>query len=140
MQMHEAVVVSAVRTPVGKFGGALREVTADQLAALVLRECLARVGVEPALVQDVVLGQGYQNGEAPNVARLAALRAGFPESVTGVTLDRRCASGLAAIAVAAMAIQTGTIEVAIAGGVESMSNAEYYLPGAIRWGVKRGGV
>jgi len=137
-QLQDAVVVSAVRTPVGKYGGALRDVTADRLAALVMQTCVARAGVDPALVEEVVLGQGYQNGEAPNVARLGALRAGFPESVAGVTLDRRCASGLTAVATAAMAIQTGAIDVALAGGVESMSNAEYYLPGTVRWGLKRG--
>jgi acetyl-CoA C-acetyltransferase len=136
--VDEAVVVAAVRTPIGKYGGGLANVPADRLAALVLDECVRRSGVPPGEVDDVVLGHGYQSGDTPNVARLAALRAGLPDSIPGVTLDRRCASGLTAIGVAAMAIATGTIDVALAGGVESMSNAEYYLPGAARWGLPRG--
>jgi acetyl-CoA C-acetyltransferase len=136
--MTDAVIVSAVRTPIGKYGGSLRDVPADALAVRVLTECVRRAGADPALVEDVVLGQCYQNGEAANLARLAALRAGFPESVCGVTLDRRCASGLTAIADAAMAIQVGACDVVVAGGAESMSNAEYYVPGVVRWGLRRG--
>jgi len=104
MQHRDAVIVSAVRTAIGKYGGALRDVTADRLAVTVLNACVERSQVDPALIGDVVLGQGYQNGEAPNLARFAAMRAGLPESVCGVTLDRRCASGLTAIIEAAMAV------------------------------------
>ena len=132
--------MSAVRTPIGRYGGSLKEVAADALATLVLTEVCRRAAVDVARVEEVVLGQAYQNGEAANVARLAALRAGFPETTCGITVDRRCASGMSAIEIAAHEIEAGTIDMAIAGGVESMSQAEYYLPGAVRWGLKRGNV
>jgi acetyl-CoA C-acetyltransferase len=138
--MQQAVVVSAVRTPIGRYGGSLKDVTPDALATLILSEVCRRAHVEIERVEEVVLGQAYQNGEAANVARLAALRAGFPDTTCGITVDRRCASGLSALEIAAHEIEAGTVEVAIAGGVESMSQAEYYLPGAVRWGLKRGNV
>lgn len=137
---QDAVIVAAVRTPIGRYGGSLKDVTADALATLVIGEVIRRAGIDAGIVDDVVMGQAYQNGEAANIARLAALRAGLPEGACGITVDRRCASGLSAIAIAAQAIESGASDVAIAGGVESMSQAEYYLPGAVRWGLRRGNV
>jgi acetyl-CoA C-acetyltransferase len=138
--MNEAVIISAVRTPIGRYMGGLKEVQACDLAALVLNEVTRRAGIEPGLVEDVVLGQSYQNGESVNIARMALLKAGWPETIPGVTLDRRCCSGLDTVCSAAMMVQSGQAEVVVAGGVESMSNAELYLPGDIKWGIggKRG--
>jgi len=133
--LKEPVIVAAVRTPVGRYMGALKEVQAYDLAALVLNEVLDRAKIKPALVDDVILGQSYQNGEYVNIARMALLKAGWPESIPGVTMDRRCCTGLDTVCFAAMMIQSGQAEVVVAGGVESMSNAEFYLPGEIKWGV-----
>jgi 3-oxoadipyl-CoA thiolase len=127
--MPEAVIVSAVRTPIGRHGGVLKDVRPDDLAALVLREAAARAALDPALIDEVYLGCANQAGEDNrNVARMAVLLAGFPVSVPAVTLNRLCASGLAAVNAAARAIKAGEIEVAIAGGVESMTRAPYALP------------
>jgi acetyl-CoA C-acetyltransferase len=138
--MKEAMIVSAVRTPVGRYMGAFREVPAYDLAALVLNEALNQAKIMPDVVDDVVIGQSYQNGEYVNIARMALLKAGWPERIPGVTLDRRCCTGLDTVCFAAMMIQSGNADVVIAGGVESMSNAEFYVPGEIKWGVggKRG--
>lgn len=133
--MKDVVIVSGVRTPIGAYGGALREVPAAQLAALVLNEAVRRAGVEPGEVDDVIAGQAYQNGECANGARLALLQAGWPDSVPGMTLDRRCCSGLDAIFIGAMKIQTDNAQIVVAGGMESMSQAELYLPGSIKWGL-----
>ena len=133
--MMEAVIVSAVRTPVGKYMGGLREVPACDLAALVLNAALERAGMEPDRVDDVILGQSYQNGENVNVARMGLLKAGWPEAIPGITLDRRCCTGLDTVRFAASLIQSGQAKVVVAGGVESMSNAEFYLPGHIKWGI-----
>lgn len=140
MPMKEAVIVSGVRTPVGRYMGALREVHAYDLAALVLNEALRRANMKPEYVNDVLLGQSYQSGEYVNIARMALLKAGWPESIPGVTMDRRCCTGLDTVCFAAMMIQSGQAEVVVAGGVESMSNAEFYIPGEIKWGIggKRG--
>ena len=121
--MREAVIVSAVRTPVGRGGkGTLTNTRPDDLAALVLDAAVSRVGVDKALVEDVYLGCAIPEAEQGlNIARLAALRAGFPDTVGGVTVNRFCSSGLQTIAMAAAAIQTGQAEVMLAGGVESMS-------------------
>lgn len=138
--MKEAVVIAGVRTPVGRYMGALKEVQAYDLAALVLNEALRRARMKPEWVDDVILGQSYQSGEYVNIARMALLKAGWPESVPGVTMDRRCCTGLDVVCFAAMMIQSGQAEVVVAGGVESMSNAEFYIPGEIKWGIggKRG--
>jgi acetyl-CoA C-acetyltransferase len=138
--LKEPVIVAAVRTPVGRYMGALKEVQAYDLAALVLNEVLDRAKIKPEWVDDVILGQSYQNGEYVNIARMALLKAGWPESIPGVTMDRRCCTGLDTVCFAAMMIRSGQAEVVVAGGVESMSNAEFYLPGHIKWGVggKRG--
>jgi len=120
--MADAVIVEAVRTPIGKRGGALKDVRPDELAAHVLRAVVERAGIEPKLVEDVVLGCVTQIDEQGlNIARLAALIAGFPESVPGVSVNRMCASGLQAVNFASMNVMTGMNELVVAGGVESMS-------------------
>ncbi len=124
-----------MRTPVGRYLGMLREVPAYDLGALVLNEVLKKAGMTPNQVDEVILGQSYQNGEYVNIARMSLLKAGWPESIPGITLDRRCCTGLDVICHAAMAIQSGHVEVVVAGGVESMSSAEFYLPGEIKWGI-----
>jgi len=127
--MHDAVIVEAVRTPVGRHGGALSAVRPDDLAALVVREVVSRAGIEPSLVEDVYLGCTNQAGEDNrDVARMALLLAGLPVSVAGVTINRLCASGLDAINQAARAIRCGEGDVFIAGGVESMSRAPWSVP------------
>ncbi|HWP28626.1 MAG TPA: thiolase family protein [Chloroflexota bacterium] len=128
MAEREAVIVGAVRTPIGRYAGALKSVRPDDLAALVVGEVLRRTGVAPALVEDVVLGCTNQAGEDNrNVARMAVLLAGLPESVAGQTVNRLCGSGLQAINTAAQAILTGAGDVFIAGGVESMTRAPYVM-------------
>src|SRR5438876_841198 len=127
--MPEAVIVEAVRTPMGRHNGALKDVRPDDLAALVVREVVRRAGVNPALVEEVYLGCANQAGEDNrNVARMAALLAGFPVSVAAVTFNRLCSSGLAAINAAARAIKAGEGDVFVAGGVESMTRAPYAIP------------
>jgi acetyl-CoA C-acetyltransferase len=133
--MHQAVILSAVRTPVGRYMGALKNVAAYDLAALVLNEAVKRVNIEPDEVDEVILGQSYQNGEYVNIARMALLSAGWPEPIPGITIDRRCCTGLEVVRLAAALIQSGQAEIIVAGGVESMSNAEFYLPGNIKWGI-----
>lgn len=122
--MREAVIVGAVRTPIGRYGGALKNVRPDDLAALVIGEVVKRVGVNPADVEDVMFGAANQAGEDNrNVARMALLLADFPVSVAGVTVNRLCASGLQSIMFAAQSIQTGNGDIIVAGGVESMTRA-----------------
>jgi acetyl-CoA C-acetyltransferase len=124
--MGEAFLVGGVRTPVGRYGGALSSVRPDDLAALVVREAVARAGVDPALVDEVILGDANQAGEDNrNVARMAALLAGLPDQVPGVTVNRLCASGMSAITMAAQAIRAGDAEMIVAGGVESMTRAPW---------------
>jgi acetyl-CoA C-acetyltransferase len=137
--VRRPVIVAPVRTPVGTFGGALRDVPAEELATIVVREVLRRSGVDPARVEDVVLAQSYANSEAPCIGRWAALNAGLPIEVPGMQLDRRCGGGLQAVITAAMEVQTGAADVVIAGGVESMSNIELYTQEA-RWGRRAGGM
>jgi len=124
--MRRAAIVSPLRTPVGKFLGAMKDIPAGELAATVIKALVARTNVDAARIDDVVFAQGYGNGEAPCIARWAALAAGLPVSVPGYQLDRRCGSGLQAVIDAAMMVQTGAADVVLAGGVESMSNVEYY--------------
>lgn len=129
--MPEAVIVDAIRTPIGALGGALAPVRPDDLAALVLRTLIERNHLDPAEVEEVYLGCANQAGEDNrNVARMALLLAGLPVSVPGVTFNRLCASGLAAVNAAARAIRLGDGEIYLAGGVESMSRAPYSLPKA----------
>jgi 3-oxoadipyl-CoA thiolase len=125
---REAWIVSAVRTPVGRYAGVLKDVRPDDLAALVVRAAVERAGIEPAQVEDVVLGCANQAGEDNrNVARMALLLAGFPLEVAGQTVNRLCASGLQAIASAAQAIMVGEGDVFVAGGVESMTRAPWVM-------------
>jgi acetyl-CoA C-acetyltransferase len=133
--MNQPVIIGAVRTPVGKYMGALKDIQAYDLASLVLNEAVNRAGVQPEQVDEVIMGQAYQNGEYVNIARMALLAAGWPESIPGLTIDRRCCTGLDVVRLAAGLILSDQAEVIVAGGVESMSNAEFYLPGSIKWGV-----
>src|SRR6266516_5590134 len=126
--MSRAVVLAAVRTPIGRYGGALSHVRPDDLAAVAVAAAVERAGIDPASVDDVYLGCANQAGEDNrNVARMAVLLAGLPESVAGVTVNRLCASGLSAVVSACHAIVAGDVEVAVAGGVESMSRAPLVL-------------
>jgi acetyl-CoA C-acetyltransferase len=135
--MREVAIVSPVRTAVGSFGGTLRGVPAADLGSAVIKEALDRSGLDPAKVDDVILGHGYPSGENPAIGRLVGLKAGLPIEVPGYQLDRRCSSGLQAILNASMLVQTENADVVIAGGVESMSNAEYYVNES-RWGGRFG--
>ncbi len=132
---EQIVIASGVRTPVGRYMGGLRSVAAYDLGALVLNEAVRRAGIEPAQVDEVIMGQAYQNGEYVNIARMALLNAGWPEAVPGFTIDRRCCTGIEVIRLAAALIRGGDADIVVAGGVESMSNAEFYLPGDIKWGI-----
>ncbi|CAM3156529.1 MULTISPECIES: acetyl-CoA C-acetyltransferase [Streptomyces] len=133
--MSDVVICEPLRTPIGRFGGALAGQRPEQLAALVISEIVTRTGIDPAQVDEVILGQAYPSAEAPALGRVAALDAGLPPSVTGVQVDRRCGSGLQAVLDAAMQIRAGFSEVVIAGGAEVMSAAPYYTHEG-RWGVK----
>src|SRR5688500_12959354 len=119
--MRDAVVCEPLRTPIGRAGGMFRDVPATALAATVLRALVDRTGLHPEQVDDVVFGQCYPSGESPAIGRVAALDAGFPVTVPGLQLDRRCGSSLQAVIYAAMQVQTGASDVVIAGGAESMS-------------------
>ena len=137
--MRRVAIVSPVRTAVGNFGGALKDIPAEELASTVIKETLDRSGLDPARVDDVILGHGYPSGENPAIGRLALLKAGLPIEVPGYQLDRRCSSGLQAILNACMMVQTENADVVVAGGVESMSNAEFYVNES-RWGARFGSV
>jgi acetyl-CoA C-acetyltransferase len=137
--MREAVICEPLRTAVGGFGGVFRDVTVTQLAATVIGELVKRTSLTPGEIEDVILGQGYPNGEAPALGRVAALQAGLPIEVPGLQVDRRCGAGLQAIMLGCMEVQTGAADLVLAGGAESMSQAEFYATG-MRWGVKGGGV
>lgn len=135
--MNKAVILSAVRTPTGKFLGALKEFTAPQLGALAVREAVVRAGIDPAQVDECIMGNVIQSGNGQNPARQAALNGGLPETVAALTINKVCGSGLKAVMLAAQGIATGDIEIAVAGGMESMSNAPYLLP-RIREGLRMG--
>ena len=137
--MPQAVICEPLRTAVGGFGGVFRDVPPAELAATVIRALLARTSLPAQGIDDVILGQCYPNGEAPAIGRVAALDAGLPTEVPGVQLDRRCGSGLQAVLLACMQVETGVADVVLAGGVESMSQAEFYAVG-LRWGVRGGAV
>jgi acetyl-CoA C-acetyltransferase len=136
--MREAVICEPLRTPVGRFGGVFRELPAQRLASTVIAALLQRTQLPPDQIDDVVFGQGYANGEAPAIGRVAALDAGLPVQVPGIQVDRRCGSGLQAVIDAAMMVQTGAAEVVLAGGAESMSQTELYSV-RLRWGARSGG-
>ncbi|HOG17579.1 MAG TPA: thiolase family protein [Syntrophales bacterium] len=133
--MENVVILSGARTAIGGYGGALKDVPAYRLGAAVLNEAARRAKVEPAAIDDVIMASSYQNGECANGARMAVLEAGWPDTVPGVVLDRRCCSGLDSIFFGAMKIQTGNAEIVAAGGMDSMSQAELYIPGDIKWGL-----
>jgi acetyl-CoA C-acetyltransferase len=132
-----AVLLSACRTPIGSFGGSLKDLSAVDLGALVVREAIVRAGVSNVDVGDVILGCVLQAGSGMNVGRQAALKAGLPPSVPGETVNRVCGSGLTAVVHAVEAVQAGFTSVIVAGGTESMSNAPYIVKGA-RWGLRMG--
>jgi len=133
--VNEVAIVSAARTPVGNFGGSLRTVPAYDLGALVLDEVVKRAKLEPGSINMVIMGQNYHSGEYVNIARMSLLKAGWPVEIPALTLDRRCPSGFDAVCLAATMLQSGNADIVVAGGVESMSTAEFYLKGDIRWGV-----
>ncbi len=133
--MENVVFISCARTPIGAYGGALRDVPVYRLASLVLHAAVKKAGIDPVIIDDVIMGSAYQNGECANGARMAVLDAGWPDTIPGIMLDRRCCSGLDTIFYGAMKIQTGNAELVIAGGMESMSQGELYIPGDIRWGL-----
>jgi acetyl-CoA C-acetyltransferase len=136
--MPDALICEPLRTPVGRFGGMFRDVSVTDLATVVIKTVMERAQVPPEAVDDVILGQGYANGEAPALGRVAGLDAGLPVEVPGYQLDRRCGSGLQAICEAAMQVQTGVADLIIAGGAESMSQTELYST-ELRWGARSGG-
>ena len=136
--MRAAFICTPVRTAVGAFGGMFRDIRVQTLAATVVSAVVEQAGVDPGVIDEVVLGQGYPNGEAPALGRVAALDAGMPVSVPGLQVDRRCGSGLQAVLDAAMHVQTGMADLVVAGGAESMSGAEHYVLGA-RWGLRTDG-
>jgi acetyl-CoA C-acetyltransferase len=137
--MRRAAIVAPLRTPVGSFGGSLRAVPVEVLGATVLRAVVERARLDPALIEEVIFAQSYASGETPCVGRWIALEAGLPVGVPGMQLDRRCGGGLQAVITAAMMVQSGAADVVIAGGVESMSNVEYYTTD-MRWGTRAGSV
>ncbi|MGQ4618892.1 acetyl-CoA C-acetyltransferase [Nocardia sp. R7R-8] len=132
--MPDAVICEPLRTPVGRFGGALKDVPVQTLAATLITEILERTGISGSDVDDVILGQGSPNGDAPALGRVAALDAGLGIDVPGQQVDRRCGSGLQAIVNACMQVRTGASDLVLAGGAESMSGTEFYATG-MRWGV-----
>jgi acetyl-CoA C-acetyltransferase len=133
--MRDAYICEPLRTPVGRYGGTLKDVPTADLAATVVRELVRRTGITSQDIDDAIFGQCYPNGEAPAIGRVAALDAGLNISVPGLQLDRRCGSGLQAVIDAAMRVQTGIADLVLAGGAESMSQAEHYVLNA-RWGLK----
>src|SRR6188474_1958544 len=135
--MRESVIVSAVRTPTGKFLGSLKDFTAPQLGALAVREVVRRAGIDPAVVDECIMGNVVAAGEGQNPARQAALNGGLHEHVAAMTINKVCGSGLKAVMLAAQGIATGDIDIAVAGGMESMSNAPYLLP-RVREGLRMG--
>src|SRR5687768_4722483 len=135
--MADAVILSAVRLPTGRFQGALSPFTAPELGALVVREAVRRAGVDPGAVDECILGNVVSAGLGQAPARQAALRAGLSDAVAALTINKVCGSGLKAVMLAAQGVATGDIEVAVAGGMESMSNAPYLVP-RIREGLRMG--
>jgi acetyl-CoA C-acetyltransferase len=136
-RLRRAAIVAPRRTPVGAFGGLLRQVPVEVLGSTVAEAVLQSSGIDAALIEDVIFAQSYANSETPCVGRWIALQAGFPISVPGMHVDRRCGGGLQAVIEAAMMVQTGAADVVMAGGVESMSNIEYYTT-SMRWGMRAG--
>ncbi len=137
MNSRESVIVSAVRTPTGKFLGALKDLSATELGARVVREAVRRAGIDPSSVDECIMGNVIQAGNGQNPARQAALNGGLADHVAALTINKVCGSGLKAVMLAAQGIATGDIDIAVAGGMESMSNAPYLLP-RVREGLRMG--
>jgi acetyl-CoA C-acetyltransferase len=137
MTTRESVIISAVRTPTGKFLGALKHLTAAELGALVVRDAVRRAGIDPNIVDECIMGNVIQAGNGQNPARQAALNGGLADHVAALTINKVCGSGLKAVMLAAQGIATGDIDIAVAGGMESMSNAPYLLP-RVREGLRMG--
>jgi acetyl-CoA C-acetyltransferase len=135
--MRDSVIVSAVRTPTGKFLGALKSFTATQLGAMVVAEAIRRAGIDPAIVDECIMGNVVSAGLGQNPARQAALNGGLPDHVAALTINKVCGSGLKAVMIADQAIRAGDIDIAVAGGMESMSNCPYLLP-RVRDGLRMG--
>src|SRR5215213_8038473 len=135
--MPDPVIISAVRTPTGKFLGSLKELSATSLGAIAVRASVARAGIPPDAVEECVMGNVISAGLGQNPARQAALHGGLSEEVAALTINKVCGSGLKAVMLAAQGIATGDIEIAVAGGMESMSNAPYLLP-RVREGMRMG--
>src|SRR5437763_10921485 len=137
MTVKTSVIVSAVRTPTGKFLGALKELAAPQLGALVVADAVRRAGVDPQIVDECIMGNVVSAGLGQNPARQAALNGGLPDHVAALTINKVCGSGLKAVMLADQGIRVGDIDVAVAGGMESMSNCPYLLP-RVRDGLRMG--
>lgn len=137
--MREVAIVSPLRTAVGNFGGSLKDISAAELGSIVIKALLDRTGLDPNVIDDVILGHGYASGEEPAIGRLCALKSGLPIEVPGYQLDRRCSSGLQSILNAAMMVQTNNADVVLAGGTESMSRVEFYSTQS-RYGSRMGSV
>lgn len=137
--MRDAVICEPVRTPIGRYGGMFKSLTAVDLGVTALKGLLDRTGIDPAAVQDVILGHCYPNSEAPAIGRVVALDAGLPVTVPGMQVDRRCGSGLQAVIQACLQVASGDNDVVVAGGAESMSNVAFYSTD-MRWGGARSGV
>lgn len=135
--MREVVIVSAARTPIGSFGGALKDQAAVTLGAVAVKEAIKRAGIDPAIIDEVILGNVLQGGLGQNVARQIAMAAGVPKEVPAMTLNKVCGSGLRTVALAAQIIKAGDADCILAGGAESMSQAGYVMPAA-RWGARMG--
>jgi acetyl-CoA C-acetyltransferase len=135
--MREAVIVAAARIPTGRFLGSLKDFTAPQLGAIAVREAVRRAGIDPAAVDECIMGNVVAAGEGQNPARQAALHGGLSEHAAAMTINKVCGSGLKAVMLAAQGIATGDIDVAVAGGMESMSNTPYLLP-RVREGLRMG--
>jgi acetyl-CoA C-acetyltransferase len=136
---NDVVICEPLRTPVGRMGGVLAQLSAAELATALLQELVRQTGLGEGDVDDVILGNSYANGESPAIGRVAALDAGLGTTVPGLQIDRRCGSGLQAVLYAAAQIATGAADLVVAGGAESMSNVEHYALG-LRTGIKQGGI
>lgn len=134
---RRAAIVAPLRSPIGRFGGAFKDLPLEDLGAAVIRAVLQKSAIDPAVIEDVVFAQSYANSETPCTGRWLGLQAGLPVAVPGMQLDRRCGGGLQSIATAAMMVQSGACDVVLAGGIESMSRIEYYSTD-MRWGKRAG--
>ena len=137
MNLKECVIVSAARTPVGNFGGSLKDISAIELGAMIIKEAVRHTGIPTNLIDEVIVGQVGQIAECGFIARAISLKANFPETTTAFSVNRQCGSGLQAIANAVMEIQTGFANIVVAAGTENLSQLPYYVRDA-RWGARIG--